>query len=116
MRTLLEECPTILEEEDLRNLMDNQYCKNALSLKIGNQALLRERQQGRDVNGHSRYWRDLYAGRFYVCSQWWKDHHRENAKGLLRLVEALAQRKPCHPNINELEGHIAALREFIAAG
>ena len=116
MRTLLEECPTILEEEDLRNMMDNQYCKNALSLKIGNQALLRERQQGRDVNGHSRYWRDLYAGRFYVCSQWWKDHHRENAKGLLRLVEALAQRKPHHPNINELEGHIAALREFIAAG
>ena len=99
MRTLLQECPTILGDRDLQNLMNIDYCKNELSLKIGNHALLRERQQGREVNGRSRYWKDLYAGRFYVCSQWWKVHHTHNANSLLRFLDELARSKPNHPDL-----------------
>ena len=113
MRTLLERCPTILDQEDVSNLMDAQFCKETLFLKIGNQALLRERHQGREVNGHNRYWEKLYAGKFYVCKEWWKDHHLENAKNLLRFSQLLARRN-LHPSaISELEGHISALRKFI---
>lgn len=113
MRTLLEICPTILDQEDYSNLMDAQYCKNRVFLKIGNRALLRERHQGRKINGHSRYWKKLYAGKFYVCSEWWRDDHYENAVSLLQFTETLARRKRNHPKISELDYHIAAYREFI---
>ena len=113
MRTLLEICPTLLDQEDLSNLMDAQYCKNTLLLKIGNHALLRERQQGHKVKEYSRYWTKLYAGKFYVCSQWWRSNHHENAKSLLRFSELLARREFHNPDISELENHIAALRRFI---
>ena len=114
MRTLLERRPTILDQDDISNLMDATYCSKSLSLKIANHALLRERRLGREVKDHSRYWKELYAGKFYVCSEWWKDDHRENAESLLRFSESLAQRKPHHPDISELENHIAALRNYIA--
>ena len=51
MRTLLDECPSLLDDDDLRGLMDNEHCKNVLRLKISNHALLRERDHGRDING-----------------------------------------------------------------
>ncbi len=116
MRALLQECPTILDDRNLQNLMDSDYCKNELSLKIGNHALLREQQHGRSVNDHSRYWKDLYAGRFYVCSQWWAEHHTHNAKSLLRFLKELARSKPNHPDLPKLVPHIARFREFIEAG
>ncbi len=116
MRTLLEESPTILDDDDLRNLMDYHYCANRLSLKIGNHALLREQQHGRSVNGHSRYWKDLYAGRFFVCSQWWKDNHTHNANSLLRFLDEIARGKPNHPDISKLDQHTARFLEFIEAG
>ena len=75
MLTLLEDCPTFLDEEMLCNLMDEDYCKRVLQLRISNFALIREKQRGRTIKGHNRYWKDLYADRFYVCSQWWKDDH-----------------------------------------
>ena len=116
MRTLLEESPNLLDDTDLRNLMDGKYCKNQLALNIGNHALLRKRQQGREVGSHDRYWAHLYAGRFYVCSQWWKDYHTHNADSLLRFLNELARSKPNHPDLPKLDRHIARFREFIEAG
>lgn len=113
MRTLLEICPTILDQEDYSNLMDAQYCKNQMFLKIGNRALLREQHQGRMVNGHSRYWKKLYAGKFYVCSEWWRDDNYENAVSLLHFTETLVRKQLNHPKISELDCHIAAFHEFI---
>ena len=116
MRTLLEESPNLLDDADLRNLMDSEYCKNELSLKISNHALLREQQHGRSVNGRSRYWKDLYADRFYVCSQWWAEYHTHNANSLLRFLNELARSKPNHPDLLKLDQHVARFREFISAG
>ena len=114
MRTLLDECPTILDDADLNGFMDSQYCKNVLSLKIGNQALLRDRRQGREVSGHSRYWSHVYGGRFYVCSQWWKDDHPHNANSLLKFLSAIERRKPDHPDIAAIDRHLKLLRDFVA--
>ena len=116
MRTLLQECPMILDDRGLQNLMDSDYCKNKLSLKIGNHALLREQQHGRSINGHSRYWKDIYAGKFYVCSQWWKDDHTHNANSLLQFLNELVRSKPNHPDLPKLDAHIARFRAFIEAG
>ncbi len=116
MKTLLEECPSLLDESELEKLTDHRYCNQQLSLKIGNQGLLREQELGREINGHSRYWRNLYAGRFYVCSQWWKDHHIHNANRLLIFLDNLSSAKPDHPDIDKLDPHKANLREFVAAG
>ncbi len=72
MKTLLEDYPTLLDDTDIRNLLNRDYCKTNLGLQIGNHALLRRVEDGRMINGRSRYWAKLYAGRFYVCSQWGK--------------------------------------------
>ncbi len=116
MRTLFDDCSSLLDDDHLHNLLDHQYCRDQLSLKIGNHALLREREQGRKVNGHSRYWADLYGGRFYVCSQWWKDHHLHNARSLLMFLDKLSHGKTNHPDLSNLDSHKALLREFVAAG
>jgi len=116
MRTLLEECPNLLDEFELQKLTDYQYCNRQLSLKIGNHALLRERERGREISGRSRYWRDLYAGRFYVCSQWWKDSHVHNANSLLMFLDNITRAKPEHPDISKLDAHKASLREFVETG
>ena len=116
MRTLLEHHPTILREADVSNLMDAGYCKDVLELNIANFALLRHRQQGHMVQGHARYWKHVYAGEFYVCSQWWKDHHRSNAAALSRFASSLAGRQPEHPGAPELLRHIDALDRYAANG
>ena len=110
MTTLLEGYPPLLDETDLRNLMDRDYCKNILGLKIGNFSLLCEETDGQTRN---RYYKELYGGRFYVSSQWGKTNHLSNARRLLQFVEELAQRKPEHLGMPALERSRKALREYV---
>ena len=112
MQVLLEDSPTLLNATDLHHLMDSEYCKYDLGLQIGNHALLRKGEDGRMVGSHSRYWSYLYAGKFYVCSQWWKDHHLNNAKALLNYGRELAQRHPHYQDI--LKHHIEALENYVS--
>ena len=112
MKTLLEDHPTLLEDAERDDLMDREYCKGALRIKIGNFALLRHSEDGREVNGHSRYWKRRYADKFHVCSQWWKKDHIENARSLARFATRLAERKPDNPGILALKKHIKKLNAY----
>ena len=112
MKTLLEDHPTLLEDAERDHLTDREYCKRALGLKIGNFALLRQREDGREVNGLSRYWKRPYADKFYVCSEWWKDDHIENAGSLARFATRLAARKPDDPGVPTLKEHIRRLDAY----
>ena len=114
MRTLLDECPTLLDDADLRDLMDSHYCSQVLSLKIGNHALLRDQHEGREISGHNRYWRQVYGGTFYVCSQWWKSDHMHNANSMLKFLDRIALSKANHPDIDQIDRHRALLRDFVA--
>ena len=116
MRTLLEDHPTLLGETDMSNLMDAGYCKDVLELNIANFALLRHRELGHMIQGHARYWKHVYAGEYYVCSQWWKDHHRSNAAALSQFASGLAGRRPQHPGVPVLLRHIEALDRYAASG
>lgn len=116
VQTLLEDHPSLLDEADLRNLIDSDYCKTTLGLQIGNFPLLRRQADGRQGSAtdiQDRYYRRAYAGRFYLCSQWWKAHHCANAKSLIQFVDDLAQRKQGHPGVSALERHRQALRDYI---
>ena len=113
MRTTLEDYPTLLADADISNLMNQDYCRDELHLKSGNLPLLRAGREGRMINGHSRYWTKLYASRFYVCSQWWKDHHLDNARSLRRFVAELAQRNPDNPGIWALKEHEQNLTDYL---
>ena len=112
MRTLLEDHPTLLGEADVARLMDAEHCKGALGLNIARFALLRPRDAGHMVQGHARYWKHLYAGRYYVCSQWWKDHHPANAAALSAFAAGIAARRPSHPGTAALRRHIEALDRY----
>lgn len=116
MRTLLEDHPTLLDERDVSNLMDAEYCKGVLGLNIANFALLRSRGQGHMVQGHPRYWKHVYAGELYVCSQWWKDHHPTNAAALSRFATRIAGRNPSHPGTPALRRHIEDLDRYAVTG
>ena len=113
MKTLLEDYPTVLDDTDVHNLLNRDYCKINLRLQISNHALLRRVKDGRKISGRDRYWKHEYAGEFYVCSQWWKDHHVDNARSLLRFVEGLIGRMPNHPDIPALQRHRQAFRDYI---
>ena len=113
MATLFEDWPTLLDNADIRNLMDRDYCKNTLGLQLGGFAMLRRMETGRMINGYSRYWNELYAGRFYVCSQWGKDYHRSNAESLLKFVIGLSERNPNHQGLPALDRHKRELRGYI---
>lgn len=113
MKTLLEDHPALLDSSDIEKLMDRDYCKRALGLTIGNFPLLRRVEEGRFVGRRARYWNHVYGGRFYVCSQWWKDHHAENAASLLRFVQEIAAKKPDNPGVNALSSHRQELSDYI---
>lgn len=115
MSSLLEDHPELLSDEDRRNLMDSDYCRRRMGLSISGFALLRRQEDGRLTNGHARYFRRVYAGRYYVCSQWWKDHHYHNAASLLRFVETLLDNRPSSPAIPSLQTHQMALKEFLGS-
>ena len=116
METLLEDHPFLLTETDIENLMDRDYCQKTLGLQLGGFPLLRRREAGRrgsGSDGHDRFYYKPYAGRFYLCSQWWRDHHLSNARSLLRFVGETVGRDPNHPGIPDLERHMKALRDYI---
>ena len=115
MKTLLEDHPSLLTETDIESLMDRDYTQHILSLQLGGFPLLRRREAGRrgsDNDGQSRYYAKLYGGRYYVCSQWWRDDHLDNARTLLRFINAIADRNPVHPGISDLDRHREALEEY----
>ena len=115
MKTILEDQPSLLAETDLENLMDRDYTQNVLGLQTGGFPLLRRREAGRrgsENDRRSRYYAKLYGGRFYVCSQWWRDDHLDNARSLVRLVEEIADRNRDHPGTADLERHREALTDY----
>lgn len=113
MQTLLDESSSLLTESDISNLMDRGYCQERLGLELGGFALLRRKEDGREISGHDRYWVKVYADRFYVTSQWWKDSHHRNAAALLSWVEGLIQQSSGQSAATALEKHQAAFRDYL---
>ena len=113
METLLDDFPSLLDDADLVSIMDNEYCKKALGLRIGNYPLLRGIEDGRKIGGHGRYGEKVYGDKFYVCSQWWKSYHLANAASLLRFVDELIGRRAGHPGLSALQKHRAELQAYI---
>ncbi len=114
LETLLEDYPSLLDEMELGNLMDEHFCRHELGLQISNFPLLRREAAGRKgPDGRERYYQRLYAGRFYVCSQWWRAHHLSNAESLLKFVNGLVQRKQDHPEIPALDNIRRRLQEYV---
>ena len=108
MTTLLEEHGTLLNDSDIHNFLNSEYCKNELNLKIGNFPLFCREKDG----SNERYWTHLYAGKFYVCSQWGKPWHSHNAASLLEFTRMLVQRDPRHPGVPALKGHIEEFERY----
>ncbi len=116
MKTLLEDYPTLLSDTDIRNLMNLDFCQRVLGLKLAGFPLLRRREsgmKGSDNDQNNRYYVKLYAGKFYVCSQWWKDDHPSNARSLFRFVTKLVEMNPNHPGVPALEHHKRAFQDYI---
>lgn len=105
MKTLLQDHPTLLDHSDIRNLMDSDFCKNSLGLQISHFPLLRTLADGRELSGHTRYCKDPYADKYYVCSQGWKAYHRVNAGALARYLDGIIQRRAGHPGQAALRRH-----------
>ena len=112
MTTLLEEHPTLLDDATIRKLMDPDHCKNVLGISITNHSLLRGVEDGREISGHPGYYTKKYAGKFYVCKEWWAAHHRANAESLRKFALDIAQNNPDNPGIPALNNHIKALSDY----
>ena len=88
MRAVLETYPESLDEEAILYL---ENTKNPFGTKLP-YPFIRKISEGRHFGEHSRYKKDVYAGRWYVCSQWWSDSHRHNAIKLAEWVKSLIAR------------------------
>ncbi len=86
MRAVLKDFPETLSDNEIGQL---ENTKNPLGLKIGNRELIRKVSEGRHIGHHSRYWKHPFAGRWYVCSEWWKSDHCHNARELSTWVRSL---------------------------
>ena len=113
MRTLLEEAPELLSDEDKDGLQDKNYCKK-IGLKISNLPLLRKAALGTSVSGHPRYWQHAYGG-FRVCKEWGPKDTLSNARAMLALIKDVAVRNEAQAEAKELRRHESALRAYIRA-
>ena len=68
------------------------------------------------VQGHARYWKHVYAGEFYVCSQWWKDHHATNAAALSGFAAKVTEKNARHPGTVPLRRHVRHLDHYASTG
>ena len=109
MRVILERHP--LPEEEIWNLMDNDYCKREIGLRISNFPLVKERREP-----VVRYWKDRFARKYYVCSQWWKDYHLHNAISLRDYMRFLMKRYQDDQRDGHLRRLIVELEEFSRRG
>ena len=113
MQLLLEDYPGLLSDYDRQNLMRASYCEGSLGLQLSGYPLLRPREEGRVDGDHGRFWGKVYGGRYFVCSQWWRQHHFRNAKALLEWSEGLISRSAGQPGAAALEGCRDALRAYL---
>ena len=105
MRVILDRRP--VPEEEIRNLMNPDYCKQELGIRVSNFPLVKE-----DRNPAKRYWKDQFAHRYYVCSQWWKVHHLHNAQRLRDYLVTLIERYQDKERNTLLRRLIAELEDF----
>ena len=112
MQTILEDFPSLLTESDRGNLMDKDYCRDQMGFNLHGVALLRHQGDGVEISGHARYYIKVYAGRYHVTNNWWRQDHRHNAEALLRWVERLIQRSSGQ-SAAALEHHRAAFRDYL---
>ena len=109
MRMILERHP--LPEEEIRNLMDSDYCKRKIGLRISNFPLVKESREP-----VVRYWKDRFARKYYVCSQWWRDYHLHNALTLRDYMRFLMKRYQDDQRDVHLRQLIVELEEFSRRG
>ena len=114
MHTLLEQHPSLLLNQWRHKLQDKDFCTNHLGLKISNLALLRHGNHGRKISGHARYWKELYAGEFHVCSEWGRKDHLHNANHLLGFLAELERKtndSPARIALAELKENLSGYIE-----
>lgn len=83
MRLLLNN--NLLSINEIENIQDKQYCKRTFALQL---PLIRNTSEGyKDKTGRPRYYHpEIFGGKYYLCSQWWKDNHPTH---LIKLKEWL---------------------------
>lgn len=114
MTILLEDYPSLIDKEDIRNMQDGNYCRDHLGLKLGDLELLRPVDESREVSGHQRFWARKYGNEFYVSNNWWAAHHVHNARKLQAFVSGIIHRNGGHPGVPILQQHWHELNDFIS--
>lgn len=65
-----------LPKEEIERLQNLDYSK--IMFGINYPLLITDYNDIFDLYGHARYWINFkLAEKYYVCSQWWKDHERQ---------------------------------------
>lgn len=85
MQMLLETYPNVLDKKTICYLENTTH---PMGTKLS-YSLIREISKGREINGHARYKKDMYAGQWYVCTEWNKTYHLYNAVKLIEWVNSL---------------------------
>ena len=82
----------VLTEEEIYRMHDLDYSKRTFGISF---PLLVDTERERKVSGHNRYWKKP-IGKYYVCSEWWKDHDAEYTQNIYQWLHKVL------PNYKEL--------------
>ena len=85
MRVVLETHHELLDSETVYYL---ECTPNPLGTKLS-YPLIRKTSEGRLINERSRYKKDVYGDKWYVCTEWNKSYHVHNARMLAKWVKSL---------------------------
>jgi len=86
MRVVLERHPEILDSETINYL---ECTTKPFGTKLS-YPLIRKTSEGQLItSGRSRYRKDVYGDKWYVCTQWNKTYHAHNARKLAEWVKSL---------------------------
>jgi hypothetical protein len=63
----------LIPNSEIQNMLNKDYSKD--TFEIAYPMLQNNESQLYDRVGHPRYWKtEIFGGRYYACSQWWKDN------------------------------------------
>lgn len=94
-----------LPKEEIERLQNLDYSK--IMFGINYPLLITDYNDIFDLCGHARYWINFkLAEKYYVCSQWWKDHERQYNYNIDQWVARILDREtrtPVMPKTPPLE-------------
>jgi len=80
----------LIPDNEIKNMLDKEYSKKTFGIAFS--MLQDDITKVKDNAGRNRYWKnEIFGGKYYVCSQWWKDNANIYKHKLVNWIMKIAK-------------------------